>query len=62
MTLEKKRSRTITGWRQVDRKPGIARRRFPAPAPSAILVETRVAPPEPAANERWEDEGGTAKK
>jgi len=61
MTIEKKRARTITGWRQVQRKPGIKSRSFPAPAPSTIIAETRVAPTDPAANERWEDEGGAKK-
>jgi len=59
--MEKKRARTISGWRQVPRKPGIASRRLPA-APRATVLETRPAPSESAANERLEDEGGIAKK
>ena len=56
--MEKKRSRVITGWRQVAAKPKLVttRRYFsplyaPAPAP-------RANPPQSAANERWEAEGG----
>ena len=61
MTLEKKRSRAITGWRQVGRKPGIVGRRIPAPAPSVTIHETHIAPLDPAANHRGEDEGAAKK-
>lgn len=66
MTIEKKRTRTITGWRQVHRKPGISSRRLPAPPrppappPLSTILETRSAPSDPAANEGWENEGGSA--
>jgi hypothetical protein len=56
--MEKKRSRFISGWRQVERpKSGFGKRRTPLVAP----VQAPVAPPPPAdkaAGERWESEGG----
>jgi hypothetical protein len=60
--MERKRTRTITGWRQTTRRPGIASRRIPAPLPRTTVLETRVAPSDPASNERRDNEGGTAKK
>lgn len=57
-SVEKKRARAITGWRQVHRKPGISSRRLPASQP---VIKPRPAPSDPAASERSEDEGGTLK-
>jgi hypothetical protein len=59
--MEKKRTRTITGWRQITGRPGIASRRMPAPLPRTTVLETRVAPSESASNERGEDKGRTRK-
>jgi hypothetical protein len=60
--MEKKRSRVISGWRQVARaKPGFAKspRRVvaqPEVAPTLVAVPVPVA--EKPAAERWETEGG----
>jgi hypothetical protein len=59
--MEKKRSRVISGWRQVARaKPGFAKstRRVVVPAVEPTLVAPPVPVAEKPAAERWETEGG----
>ena len=52
-----KRSRVITGWRQVKPEPGSSGRRFfPGTAPKGA---PRVVTPEAASKDRWESEGGS---
>lgn len=62
--MEKKRSRVISGWRQVAReKPGFAKHRPPAVPLAKVAPEPTVTLPlapagEKVAGERWEAEGG----
>jgi hypothetical protein len=57
--MEKRRTRVITGWRQLPRaRPGVAKARFSALARGTAKPAPRVAVAEIAANERWETEGG----
>jgi hypothetical protein len=52
-----KRSRSITGWRQVKPEKAASKRRYP---PFVAAKEAAPAtPPETAGSERWESEGGT---
>ena len=53
-----KRSRSITGWRQVKPERGSSKRRF-LPLVAAAAAPAPAATPETAGNERWESEGGT---
>jgi hypothetical protein len=52
------KKRVITGWRQVPVTKPRASRVRPVPAPVAGVPQPGVAKPDPAANERWEAEGG----
>ena len=51
-----KRSRSITGWRQVKPERGASKRPFLPLVPAKAATP---ATPEPAGSERWESEGGT---
>jgi len=55
---EKLRPRVITGWRQVTRRPGVAKPRTPLLAPHKKQPQPRVPVTDGAAKERWEAEGG----
>jgi hypothetical protein len=56
-----KRSRAITGWRQLPRAASSSRKRPSQPATVAAVVVAHP-PVEPPPKQQWETEGGTVAK